>query len=344
VVTDLGTEFGVDVDASGDTTSHVFQGAVEVVAVGGDKNNAVLLGKNDFVQVKKASDGGEPLVVRGIPSDKPSLFVRTIPRPRRNYIDLADIVAGGDGFGNARNRGIDPVTGGLLDSSDKFDHALRNDGRYHPVEALPLVDGVFIPDGGDGPVQIDSGGHRYDGFADTCGKSWNYLWSGQLPMTESGWVSCWLGETNYVGRKYSVISMPPNKGVTFDLEAIRRTHSGVELVRFTAAAGNTEMRSSNRLAARVSADLWVFVDGELRFSKTDINANDGEFRLDIPLTKTDRFLTLAATDAGNSTEFDWTIFGDPRLLIVSTIKDKPSGENKRPPTDNPRRKGDSPME
>ena len=92
----------------------------------------------------------------------------------------------------------------------------------------------------------------------------------------------------------------------------------MQLVRFTAVAGNAEMRSVNSLAARASADFWVFLDGKLRFSRTDVNSLDGELSMDIALVPASRFLTLAATDAGNGVEFDWTIFGDPHLEIRST--------------------------
>ena len=36
IVTDLGTEFGVEVDKQGGTTSHVFRGSVRVQVVAGD--------------------------------------------------------------------------------------------------------------------------------------------------------------------------------------------------------------------------------------------------------------------------------------------------------------------
>ncbi len=52
VVTDLGTEFGVEVDRSGVTRSHVFRGRVELrVAGGGDEHSKpILLAENDSAQ------------------------------------------------------------------------------------------------------------------------------------------------------------------------------------------------------------------------------------------------------------------------------------------------------
>ncbi len=318
-------------------------------AVAGEYERELTAGDSVLVTVSRVRAGthheqSATETVRFTHPTSPPQFVRRIQPPRGDHLDLADIVAGGDGFGRARNRGIDPETGKFLGGDAKYTHIFRCDGKYHPVDESALVDGVFIPDGGQGPVQIDSDGHKFNNFPDTEGLSWHYLWSGQLPATAYPPMPCWLGEANYAGPRHSVLSMPPNKGVTFDLAAIRGKHPDVRVVRFTAVAGNTEMRSMDRFADRVSADLWVFVDGELRFSKTDVNANDGEFFIDVPLINTDRFLTLATTDAGNSLHFDWTIFGDPRLHISSTTKNKkPSGDNKPPPTDDTQGKGDSPM-
>ena len=60
-------------------------------------------------------------------------------------LDLLDIVAGGNGTGHQRERGIDPGTGR---EDGLFVVAGHNgDGRYRPVALHKLIDGVFIPDG-----------------------------------------------------------------------------------------------------------------------------------------------------------------------------------------------------
>ena len=83
-------------------------------------------------------------------------------------LDLVDVVAGGDGFSGRRGQGINPTNGQATDIPPKdFDFTLTGDGRYHRVPALPFVDGVFIPDGRSGPVQLDSAGHAFDGFPAT---------------------------------------------------------------------------------------------------------------------------------------------------------------------------------
>ena len=66
-VTDLGTEFGVEVSKERHTTSHVFRGVVEVqpVANGGQQEQPIRLIANESVQVKKQS-GNKVTVHRGM--------------------------------------------------------------------------------------------------------------------------------------------------------------------------------------------------------------------------------------------------------------------------------------
>ena len=40
-----------------------------------------------------------------------------------------------------------------------------------------LIDGVFVPDGGAGPVHLDSVGHRFDGFPQTTGDTFGSIWA-----------------------------------------------------------------------------------------------------------------------------------------------------------------------
>jgi hypothetical protein len=86
------------------------------------------------------------------------------------------------------------------------------------------------------------------------------------------------------------------------------------LLRFRATAGNTEPASGKGMS--VFADLWVIVDGQVRFRRREINGCNGAIPVVIPLRDTDRFLTLAVTDGGNGAGYDWVIFGDPQLDVM----------------------------
>jgi hypothetical protein len=86
IVTDLGTEFGVEVDKSGATKSHVFQGKVELrstnsresTAPGGSANPLrILLGPNESAVV----EAGQPArLIREAGRSDLSAFVRQMPR------------------------------------------------------------------------------------------------------------------------------------------------------------------------------------------------------------------------------------------------------------------------
>ncbi|MCD4727047.1 MAG: hypothetical protein K8R46_05270, partial [Pirellulales bacterium] len=76
IITDLGTEFGVEVDEAGVTESHVFQGKVEVRLTGGGREaRTIQLGANESARVQPDKDAKDRLViVRG--AADPAGFVR----------------------------------------------------------------------------------------------------------------------------------------------------------------------------------------------------------------------------------------------------------------------------
>ena len=338
-VTDLGTEFGVTVDTNGTTETHVFQGKVTLQVLDGGRSGGVptvLLGANESARV----DGGSLLLHRGVAAFR--AFVRRMPSQRTiKHLDLVDIVAGGNGSGTARNRGIHPNTGEIVDhtpSPELLDWGLgTSDGRYHRVNGLPLVDGVFVPDDRRGPVQLDSAGHTFDGFHTSDDRVFNYIWAGgELPApggagspTRTTLDDVDYGEndnSSVLGSfgvpHHSVLGMVANKGITFDLAAIRRAHPGGEIVRFRAVAGNTERREDIPGREKLKFDLRVFVDGQPRFSKVAVNTEKSlrAIPITVPLGKDDRFLTLVVSDGGDHIDGDHVIFGDPHLDVeVSTV-------------------------
>ena len=87
-VTDLGTEFGVEVDNRGCTTSHVFRGAVEVklesASIGKEKeDHTVVLRENESVRVEQPSAAGGPRFTSLRAAAKPDGFVRSLPPPKK---------------------------------------------------------------------------------------------------------------------------------------------------------------------------------------------------------------------------------------------------------------------
>jgi len=66
------------------------------------------------------------------------------------------------------------------------------------------------------------------------------------------------------------------------------------------------------------------VDGEVAFRRREINGCNGGFPVTVPIGEGQRFLTLAATDAGNGIGYNWIIFGDPRLELAPAQTQKGS--------------------
>jgi hypothetical protein len=326
VVTDLGTEFGVEVVRSGETTSHVFRGSVRVQMLAGDGKSqgaARVLHENQSARVERSGgkQGGNRVVVF-VPASMPSNFVRQIPQRTIRSLDLVDVVAGGDGFSGRRNHGIDVTNGRPTDMLPKDPNTeFVGDGKYHHVEELPFVDGVFIPDGRLGPTRIDSAGHIFGDFPVTCNRTGAPIWAaGTIPAVQFPnrqiRVRTTLGDTDYASSGHGLLFMPGNQGITFDLDAIRRANPGHKLVRFRAVTGNTEDVSGKGYPNPLFADVWVLVDGQVRFRRREINGYTGAFSIAFPIAEKDHFLTLMATDGGNGIEWDWIVFGDPRIEVV----------------------------
>jgi len=315
VVTDLGTEFGVEVTKEGTTTSSVFRGSVKVQTAsteGKAEGIAQVLYENQSVRVEKTGNKNDTyrLTVLAEPI-RSTHFVRKIPAMTIKLFDLVDVVAGGDGFSGRRDRGINPTTGQPMNVPPPLTASgVVGDGKYHRVEGLSLIDGVFIPDGSRGPVQIDSSGHTFDSFGTTTSLTAGYIWAGGILPGEDQkkWfqVPAKLNGIDYSAPNHTVLGMHANKGITFNLEAIRRANPGWRITGLRTLAGNT---------GAVSAELWILVDGQVRFRRRDVAASNGAFPAIIPLADSERFLTLAATDGGKGIPCCWTMFGDPQLEL-----------------------------
>jgi hypothetical protein len=243
LVTDLGTEFGVEVGKGGDTTSHVFRGSVEVRTISVDETapRVRVLRANESARVEFGDGAGHERTILLIPGAPSADFVRVLPQRTPKTLDLVDVVAGGNGFSGQRNRGIDPTTGRTVAAPPQR-RIMVGDGRYHRVEGLPFVDGVFIPDRLGHSIQTDSAGHAFDAFGTAFNETPHCIWAGgAIPTSAAGQVvPAVLGDVDYSSSGHGLLYMHANKGITFDLDAIRHANPGYKLVRFHTVVGNTE--------------------------------------------------------------------------------------------------------
>ncbi len=115
------------------------------------------------------------------------------------------------------------------------------------------------------------------------------------------------------------IFMHANLGITFDLDAIRLDFAGADITRFAAEAG-----LSPSATREGNVDVWVLVDGHVRYCQKKITEKGKAYPVSIELGKSDRFLTLITTDGGDidylepakrATDSDWAIFARPELTL-----------------------------
>ncbi len=302
---DLGTEFGVLVTPSGATETHVLRGQVrlEPSTAGSHPINLV---EHEAARVDPNSSRITNIAVR------PGAFIHELP-----LIDLTSIVAGGNGTDHRRGGGINVVDGSRKTSAPplgKYD--LDGDGTLHAVGGSPMIASVFVPLGGKTPSVLDPAGHSFAGFPETHGKSWFWLWAGGPVPYENDAQATYrpsvIGGQDYGRTGHGVLFMHASKGITFDLAAIRAAHPGATWTRFCAVGQNTAG------AAHVSgisgkSDLWVFVDGALRFQRTPVLLSDPPFDVRVELSSNDRYLTIVTTDGGDDYHGDFISLGDPRL-------------------------------
>ena len=120
--------------------------------------------------------------------------------------------------------------------------------------------------------------------------------------------------------------MHANQGITFDLDAFRKTVGSLNLVRFVARAGISEtvqdypqlsVRDAEGRITLPMASFFVLVDGAVRFEKIDATPTEAATAIEVALTAQDRFLTLITTQGGDimGINEDWTLFAEPVLQI-----------------------------
>ncbi len=117
------------------------------------------------------------------------------------------------------------------------------------------------------------------------------------------------------------VAMRANAGVTFDLHQMQRcVPENRPPRRFTAVCGVPENMADYSTVYRdgyvPSVNVYVLVDGRLRFTRTDVNPTREPERIRLELTPDDRYLTLVVTSATEQkTPFDWCLFVRPRILF-----------------------------
>ena len=197
---------------------------------------------------------------------------------------------------------------------DTFRHPVEGFETYESVGNSPYIDGVFIPDGERGRCIVTSLGHIFDTCPDTDGTFTGNITSALFTQT----TDATLGMELSPPLEHRGIAMNANCGITFDLQQMLHRMPHTQINTFTTRVG-----VPSQIATDIAeADLWVLVDGQVRFSQIRVSAGQW-FDVEVPLNDTDRFLTLMVTDGGRTrkgyrfSQDDTCFFTEPVLLLRS---------------------------
>jgi hypothetical protein len=315
-IIDLGTEFGIEAAASGDTYLHVIKGKTTLIA--GQKSNKISteVSQGDAKKVSEATSS-----ISNIPCNS-TLFVREINSSYKiawkgqKTLDLADVVMNGNGLGTGNSEV-------RLNHEKGFTNEIRwgytsTFKTYLPIKDHPFIDGIFIP---NGKTVVSSQGDVFEDFLNTDGVYCADLFANPKPgalFTDGQSHTIQFDGLEYSDRGKSCIVMQySNHGITFDLNAIR-TYYNHEIDQFVSQVGLIEFDKK-----RCNANFYVLVDGQLRYSLLGYTQKGVLNDVSVKLEDTDRFLTLVASEnvdqidyMANSTLRDnWCIFTEPVLVF-----------------------------
>ena len=168
--------------------------------------------------------------IDGLRDDRAKILAE-LGRLERTSISLADLVAGGNGFGSGhRDRGLDPRSG--EPTTGKQGILIGLEANKFVRANSPFIDGTVVPAGGSGPVPISSTGLLAD-LPPTDGQSWDYIQSGPVLSQDTSK----LADIDYSAAGHAMIGLHANKALTFDLQAIRQAYPEYGALRFQGVAG-----------------------------------------------------------------------------------------------------------
>jgi hypothetical protein len=325
-IIDLGTEFGIYSDSAGGVELHVLKGKTLLLPENktGAPGMEVTAGYAKKISLERT--------VSDIPCDK-RVFIRAIDSGKNQiwrgekFLDMTDMITGGNGENKNRGLGkIDVITGertGLL----YIPEGVKNPG-FQAAQSNPFIDGVFIPDQGDGEI-ISSTGLRFEQCPDTSGTAFYHISTlHEIPSIGSNLTHS-LALSKHSGAYPATLLMHPNVGITFDLAAIRNRHPGFQITGFTVMYGfPVSLYEKRSLAAEgdsvlspeaSNADFYILIDGQLR-THTPFRIPMMPQTAQIPISDRDRFLTLVSTDSNNNSNFDWLVLENPKLVLEEENK------------------------
>jgi hypothetical protein len=298
-IVDLGTEFGVAVSPDGSDEIQVFKGEVRAEPEVAGSVAPLMLSAGQAA----VSTGRE---IKMDPAGaQPQKFVRQLDVGPA-ALDLVDLISGGDGTTHRRGIAIDyrKHAMGVFAPAG----SISGDHQYHRVAGSLVVDGCFVPDGSNGPVEVNSIGQTHI-FPTTENRVYDQIWTGgRIPgRAKFGAIPTFLGGIDYSTPEHSILFMSSNGGITIDLAAIRRLHPAYLLKRLQCIVGNGG-------SGTTLADVYVLLGDKVVFEQRKFQSSRAPFTVDVPLDPADRFLTFAVTDGGDGINLDGILWADAKLI------------------------------
>jgi hypothetical protein len=313
LITDLGTEFGVIAHADGSMEAHVLKGHVSIALDPNRSRRPTSLIVNEH---QAAAVDARGLAIQGGLAARTELFLLQMPSGGQptglaGRLNLADIVGGGNGRGTGTlDRGIDLGTGQVFKGPAT---AIRRtqQNEFRPSPQFRGIDGVFMPNGANGPVVISSTGLLFSECPQTRGSYYGGpANSGKFFDIPSQQIhTALLRGINYGTSNHPALSLHPNAGITFDLDQIRQDNSDIRIDRFTAVCGIPRDLPQPPFS---SADVWVLLDGVVGLHLHYSAERSVVEKVEVPIPAQTRFLTLVAACSGRA-DYSWILFGDPFL-------------------------------
>jgi predicted DNA binding CopG/RHH family protein len=304
-IIDLGTEFGVSVNDDGSSQLQMFLGKASLISglVGRAKINEELIfaGQARSVEAKT----GKTTVSAFLRNQ----FVQRIDSAAKEIwrgeksLSLVDMVSGGNGL-QANIRGCLSPTTGVIESQSRYltpEEKINPPASYVSVPTSDFIDGTFVP---NGKSQVSSKGHRF-AFPRTSGTIWYPITAVTYYVTDKNEGSSQSPGEGVTPRP--AFYLHSNLGITFDLNAVRRAYPNLKITGFRSQCG---IRWEG-VAHYNKVDFWAIVDGQCRYENRAKIADQKMDDVFIPLADTDRFLTLATTEADDGLWYDWGMFVNP---------------------------------
>ena len=315
---DQGTEFGVQADVDGSVELHVLKGKVQLFSgTNGDAKSSQIVTEKKAVKYNSKSNTINAISIQNYAFVRwANSSMQTVWRGQP-YINIADIVGGGNGFGTGKIGDGIAFDGHFTNDAKKYTE-FQSRGEYISVIQSDYIDGVFIPDGEFANV-VSSLGSKFTDFQDTSGLAIVPILNGTSAQKGSpNYGNLKLNSRGFGTRDNPAVILHPNAGITFDLDKLRADLPPmITIAAFKSQCGISETVLEQGSLKNPKSRFWILLDGKQVFaSRGDMSVGIAKY-ISFPIKDNQRFLTLATTDGGDGTETDWCMFAEPRLVLES---------------------------